>query len=86
VDKEAFISKPATSTQIGFGKNKRVMTEDEYYDYVKDSGALIREQLERRLPQLQGMTKERAEKIIDDITQNARERVKNQIQRKVWQK
>jgi hypothetical protein len=86
VDKEAFISKPATSTEIGFRENKRPMNEDEYYDYVKDSGVLIREQLERRLPQLQGMTKERAGKVIDDITQNARERVKNQIQRKAWSK
>ena len=83
VDKEAFISKPSTSTKIDFGKNERIMTEDEYYQYVQESGKIIRERIDRRLSQLQIMTKERAGKIIDDIVQDARRQVKLKIQGKV---
>jgi hypothetical protein len=82
VDKEAWISKPATDTKIG----DSIMDEDEYYQYVKESGEIIREQIGRQLPRLQELNKERAGKIIDDITQNARDRIKYKITRERWKK
>jgi hypothetical protein len=77
VDKEAWISNPDKDTKI----RNDIMNEDEYYNYVKESGEIIREKIQQRLPQLQAMNKERAGNIIDDITQNARERIKNKITR-----
>jgi hypothetical protein len=82
VDNEAWISTPAKNTKIGYGDQQRAMTEDEYYEYIQESGRIIRERLEQRLPDLQKMSKERVGRIIDDITEVARERVKNQIWRK----
>lgn len=75
VDKEAWISKPATDTKVG----DSVMTEDEYYQYVKESGEIIRERIEDQLPRLQKLDKEIVGKIIDDITQTARNRIKYKI-------
>jgi len=82
VDNEAFISKPSNRTEMGRGIKKRRMTEDEYYEYVKESGQTIREMIERNLSRLQSITKEgRVDDIINDYTRNARKRAKNKIWR-----
>jgi len=87
VDKEAFISKPSTSTELKYFDQatcKQVvsrMTEDEYYRYVEESGKAIRQQIERSLTFLQGAKQDIVEKRIDGFVQIARNRVKNQITR-----
>ena len=82
MDNEAFISKPSNRTEMGRGVKKRRMTEDEYYEYVKESGQSIRGMIERNLSRLQSITKEgRVDDIINDYTRNARTRAKNKIWR-----
>jgi len=82
VDNEAFISKPSNRTEMGRGVKKRRMTEDEYYEYVKESGQTIRKMIERNLSRLQSITKEgRVDDIINDYTRIARKRAKNKIWR-----
>ena len=50
-----------------------LMTEDEYYDYVKDSGQMINEQLKGYLPELQKMDDKTVKSFVMSIEENARQ-------------
>jgi len=62
-------------TKVG----NRVMTEDEYRKYRQISGQRIRVRLESIVPRLKVMTKEAADKEIDRIEREERERAKRAV-------
>jgi len=78
VDKEAFISTP--------DRDPEKMDEDGYYRYVRDSGKLIKEKIERNLNWLQKQENEKVRDVIRDYVRNSRGIIKNRIQREGWKK
>ena len=86
-DNQLWIPVPGKTTQVkdrSVEGYKRTMTPDEYYDYVKISGGLIKEQLTDRIEFLKSIDdKERAQKVINEIVSGARERAKGEIQREI---
>lgn len=78
-----WVSVPGKATLIRDQKTgeKRQMTPDEYYNYVKLSGPAIKNELNIRLPMLQSMKDhDQQQKLIDDLVTKQRELIKVQIQ------
>lgn len=72
-DKGIFISTPSRSTKLLDGP----MDEDTYRQYVRMSGERIKARLLPNVQILRSQTKENAERIVDRITREERERAKN---------
>jgi hypothetical protein len=77
VANEAWISVPSKTQYIG----KRVMTETEYYSFIKYRGEILREKIERNLSRFEGRDKEWVNKRIDDYTRDAAESAKQRVKR-----
>lgn len=70
--KGIFISVPDKLTMIG----DRVITPEEYYQFVKQSGQAIRTQLEPRVTVLQGLDRETAQDYVARIVRDERKLAK----------
>jgi hypothetical protein len=81
VNNEAWIGDPKGKQSIGKGKNKRQMTDNEYYRFIQYRGEKLRARIEKNLYRLKGMNKERVGKLIDDYTSDAAESAKSRIRR-----
>lgn len=80
-ENQLWISVPSKSTQIKVNGEKRPMTSDEYYLYVKYSGQNIKTKLDQSLSKLKNeKDTEKREKLIDKIVQNERDSIKKKIQ------
>ncbi len=77
VANEAWISVPSKTQHIG----KRLMTETEYYSFIKYRGEILREKIERNLSRFEGRDKEWVNKRIDDYTRDAAESAKRRVKR-----
>lgn len=76
------ISVPSKSTEITIGREKRQMTPDEYYNYIKESGPLIKAEIERRQSMIaRQRTQDDKQKAVNDIVTNVRQKIKSQIER-----
>lgn len=82
VANEAWISVPSKTQYIG----KRVMTETEYYSFIKYRGEILREKIERNLSRFEGRNKEWVNKRIDDYTRDAAESAKQRVKRESRQR
>ncbi len=78
-----FISIPSKTTQIQVSpKEKRPMTEDEYYRYVQESGPEIKRRIEQRLAYIKNLRDDEARQdYIEEIVDDVREAVKQEIGR-----
>ena len=56
------------------------MTEDEYYNYVKVSGKLIKDRITRDLGVIRSLDGKKQEERIDDIVSDARKEAKRKIE------
>ena len=74
---EAWISVPEKTQHLG----KRIMTEDEFYRFIKYRGERLRARIERRMTYLEGLSKEKFNDRIDDYTRDATKQAKNRIRR-----
>jgi len=77
VKNEAWISVPDKVQHIG----KRLMTEDEYYKFIKYRGETLRERIEKNMTALEGLNKEQFNKRINRYTEDSATRAKNRIRR-----
>jgi hypothetical protein len=82
-EKELWISIPSKATMV-VNRNtgeKRQMTPDEYYEYVKISGKAIKESLTRQLGYIRSLEfdHERQQDFIDKIVKTERDRAKMMI-------
>lgn len=75
IKNEAWISVPDKVQHIG----KRLMTEDEYYNFIKYRGEALRERIEKNMTMLEGLNKERFNKVIDRFTADAARLAKRRI-------
>lgn len=82
VANEAWISVPSKTQYIG----KRIMTETEYYSFIKYRGEILREKIERNLSRFEGRDKEWVNKRIDDYTRAAAESAKQRVKRESRQR
>src|SRR3990167_3521734 len=77
-----WITVPAKNTQIKVGKENREMTVDEYYRYVGESGPAIKAVIEKKMELISRQrTADDKQKLVNELVQDERERVKKQIQR-----
>ena len=81
VNNEAWISDPKGKQSIGEGRNKRQMTESEYYKFIQYRGEKLRARIEKNMFRFEGKSKEWVNKRIDDYTQDAAESAKVRIGR-----
>lgn len=82
VDNELFISIPSKATVLDLGRDKRPMTEDEYYEYVKQSGPEIKRRISQRLEYIKRLPDdEERQKYIESIVEDVRTDVKNDLVR-----
>lgn len=70
--KNVFIPEPGKDTKVG----NRVMTEPEFDKYRQLSGQRIRVRLQTMIPQLRSMTQEQAQKRIEQISREERDKVR----------
>jgi len=76
------VSVPSKSTEITVGRDKRQMTPEEYYDYVKKSGPKIKAEIARRQSTImRGKTADDRQSALNKIVQDIRARVKSDIER-----
>jgi hypothetical protein len=81
VRNSAYISVPSKNTPIydpARGRD-RGLTPDEYYDYVKDSGAMIKSAIEKHIDQLESMGSEEVRDMVDKIERTARDEAKKRL-------
>lgn len=73
----------SNATVPGFSKSAKlgdkVMDRDQYYDYVRTAGPLIKQAIQAELPQLRSMSKEQAQERINDLSRKVKEQVRNQM-------
>jgi hypothetical protein len=74
-DKKVFISTPSRDTKLGNGP----MDEDQYREFVRTSGERINQRLRPFTATLRRMTPEQAERAVDKVVRDERERAKNNI-------
>lgn len=79
IDNDIYLSVPSKTTKIKVNGESRVMTQDEYYEYMKQSGQEIKRQLDAKFEQLQKISPERKEKFVDNIVQEVRDKIKTRI-------
>lgn len=81
-ENELWVSVPSKATKIRKAGEieSRVMTEDEYYNYVKISGQLIKQRLTRDLDIIRSFSADKQQDRIDDIVRDVREETKRKIQ------
>jgi len=78
IKNEAWISVPKKEQFIG----KRLMTEGEYYKFIKYRGEKLRRRIEDSMVRLEGIkSKEKFNDRIDMYTRKATERAKRQIRK-----
>ena len=79
---ELWVSVPSKATKIRKPgeMESRVMTEDEYYNYVKISGKMIKERLARDINVIKGYDSKRQEEMVDDVVADARKEAKRKIE------
>jgi hypothetical protein len=78
-DKNVFISVPRRDTKIG----NKPMEPQQYEAFVRVSGQAIRQRLTGVVPMLRQMDREQAEKLVDRITDQERQRAKVLVSRGV---
>ena len=77
IKNEAWISVPSKTQHIG----KRIMTEDEFYKFIKYRGERLRAKIEKSMTYLKGLNKEKFNDRIDRFTRDATKYAKNRIRR-----
>ena len=77
VKNEAWISVPTKTQYLG----KRIMTEDEFYKFIKYRGEKLRTRIESRMTYLERLDKEKFNDRIDEYTRDATKQAKNRIRR-----
>ena len=82
-EKQAWVPMPNRDQVVGDKRRGpdhwRVLTDDEFYDFVKDSGERIQARLENRLSKLEVMDSVKAKKLVHDIAEEERSRAKRHI-------
>lgn len=75
--KQAWIPEPGRSTKLGNAK----MTSEQYRELIQRSGPAIERRLRAALPQLRNMSAEQADKFVEKVTDEERQKAKAQIRR-----
>jgi hypothetical protein len=85
VDNDAYISMPNQSSVIIFDSSvgeDRAMTQEEYYDYIKNSGKLIKTNINKNFSDLEKLDPADTRDMIADIVSHSRGIIKEQISTK----
>ena len=76
-EQQIYITVPSKATKVRNAAGDKVeMTEDQYYEYVKQSGQKMHQVLSERLEYIKLLEPDRREKYIDDTVSRIREEVK----------
>lgn len=76
-DNQIYISVPSKATKVRNANGDKVqMTDDQYYEYVKQSGEKIHDILTERLEYIKALEPDRKEKYIDDEVSRIRDEIK----------
>lgn len=79
-DNNLFVSVPSKTTSLDFGDEKRPMTADEYYEYVKRSGPQIKDRISQAMEYIQSLPDDEVRQdYIDSIVDDVRKQVKLEI-------
>lgn len=76
-EKQAWIPEASKTTKLG---NER-MTPEQYRAYVQQSGPAIEQRLRAAVPALRAMTAEQADKFVQKVVREERERAKSRVRR-----
>jgi hypothetical protein len=70
-------------TLPGFSKSSKlgdkVMTREQYYDYVQQAGPVMKREIEAELPTLNRMTKEQAQERVNELVRKVKLRVRDKM-------
>ena len=76
-ENQIYITVPSTATKVRNKSGEKVqMTDDQYYEYVKQSGQQILKALTERLEYIKMLEPDKREKYIDDTVSQIREEIK----------
>ncbi len=80
-ENKLWVSTPSKTTEIWVGDKKRPMTDDEYYQYIKESGPIIKEGIKQEMEYISGQeSPEEKQKVLQKIVDNARKEIKDKIE------